>query len=140
MFLRPCDDEAGKFPSDLVIILIRKAQTGGEFDNLTGEGRPIAGLEETHDPMWWVKKKIREENLSFVPVVLDLRRDIEREFERMRRVNFESKVRRLVTSLNARIRWANATNVAGPSTTLTPLDPDAVVRFWHEGRSARVPC
>ena len=67
-----------------------------------------------------MKKKIREENLSFVLAALDLRWDIDREIERMRRVNGESKVRRLVTSLNARIRWANATNVAGPSTTFPP--------------------
>ena len=35
---------------------IRAAIELGAFDNLPGEGRPIADLDQPYDPDWWIKK------------------------------------------------------------------------------------
>jgi hypothetical protein len=47
---------------------IREAQAAGEFDNLPGFGRPIPGIDEPHDELWWVKDKLKREQLSLLPL------------------------------------------------------------------------
>ncbi len=34
---------------------IREAIAAGELENLPGLGKPIAGIDEPYDPLWWVK-------------------------------------------------------------------------------------
>jgi len=34
---------------------IREAIEAGELDDLPGLGKPIAGIDEPYDPLWWVK-------------------------------------------------------------------------------------
>ena len=46
---------------------IREAAERGEFDNLPGAGKPIADLDKPHDELWWVKDKLRREQLSYLP-------------------------------------------------------------------------
>lgn len=43
---------------------IREAMAEGKFDNLPGAGKPIPSLDQPYDPMWWVKKKIAEEQVK----------------------------------------------------------------------------
>ena len=43
---------------------IRRAMAEGAFDNLAGEGKPIPGIDEPYDPLWWVKSWIRRERLA----------------------------------------------------------------------------
>lgn len=43
---------------------IRQAMEEGQFDNLPGLGQPIPDIDEPYDPMWWVKKWMKRENLS----------------------------------------------------------------------------
>lgn len=43
---------------------IQEAQRAGAFDNLPGSGRPLPGLEEPYDPMWWVRKWLKRERLK----------------------------------------------------------------------------
>jgi hypothetical protein len=43
---------------------IRQAMEEGKFDNLPGFGKPIPDIDEPYDPMWWVKKWMRREQLS----------------------------------------------------------------------------
>ena len=40
----------------------------GLLDNLPGEGRPIPGIDESYDPMWWVRAWVRRERLGRVLV------------------------------------------------------------------------
>jgi DnaJ-like protein len=43
---------------------IREAIEAGELENLPGLGKPIPGIDEPYDPLWWVKgwmKRIAEE-------------------------------------------------------------------------------
>lgn len=43
---------------------ILEAKAAGEFDNLPGAGRPIEGIDEPYDPLWWLRKWIRRERLA----------------------------------------------------------------------------
>ena len=52
--------------------LIRAAQDEGKFDNLPGFGKPIPGIDEPHDEFWWIKAKLKREQLSVSgPMLLD---------------------------------------------------------------------
>ena len=46
--------------------LIREGIERGEFDDLPGEGQPLAGLDEARDELWWVREKLRREELEDV--------------------------------------------------------------------------
>jgi hypothetical protein len=118
---------------------IREAREEGAFDNLPGAGKPIAGLESGYDPLWWVKSLVQRERVSALPPALELRRDVERAREQVSRLRDETAVRRLVETLNARIKKVNATSIEGPPTNLAPLDVEAVVAEWRRraGESQR---
>ena len=54
---------------------IRQAAERGEFEDLPGHGAPLADLDKPYDEMWWVKRKLRDEQLSYLPPSLALRKD-----------------------------------------------------------------
>lgn len=114
---------------------IREAQERGEFDGLRGAGRPIADLDRPHDALWWVRKKLREENFSYLPPTLQLRREVEVAEAAIDRARSEREVRALVTAINARIRHVNRTDVIGPPSTVMMLDEDETVRVWRQRRT-----
>jgi hypothetical protein len=43
---------------------INQAIEEGLFDHLPGSGKPIPDIDEPYDPMGWVKKWIRREEMS----------------------------------------------------------------------------
>ena len=43
---------------------IRQAAERGEFSNLPGRGEPIEDLDETYDPLWWVKRWAEREGVT----------------------------------------------------------------------------
>lgn len=43
---------------------IRAAIEAGEFDNLPGLGQPAAIVDEPYDPHWWIRRKLRHEQLG----------------------------------------------------------------------------
>lgn len=43
--------------------------------------KPLADLDEPYDPDWWIKKKLREENLSVLPEALELRLQLDQALE-----------------------------------------------------------
>lgn len=45
--------------------LIQAAMERGEFDNLPGAGKPIPDLDEPYDELWWLRKLIVREQISF---------------------------------------------------------------------------
>lgn len=47
---------------------IRLAMERGDFSDLPGSGSPIDGLEETYDPLWWVKKWAEREGVTAAEV------------------------------------------------------------------------
>ena len=43
---------------------LREAMEQGKFENLPGAGKPIPDLDVAYDPDWWLKKKVREDDIS----------------------------------------------------------------------------
>ncbi|MBX7072525.1 MAG: DUF1992 domain-containing protein [Pirellulales bacterium] len=43
---------------------IRAAIERGEFDNLPGLGQPHPICDELYDPLWWIRRKLRQEALT----------------------------------------------------------------------------
>jgi Domain of unknown function (DUF1992) len=113
---------------------IREATERGEFDNLPGAGKPIADLDKPHDERWWIKQKLRRENLTWVPPTIALRREAEEALLAAYRASSEERVRRIVAEINGRILEGNRKAASGPPLNLTPLDVERVVRTWRERR------
>ena len=105
---------------------IREAREAGELDNLPGEGQPLAGLDDPPDEMWWVKAKLRREDLSCVPDAIAIRRELEALLAALPGLP-EAKARELLVALDARIRKMNATVTSGPPTTVAPLDVETLL-------------
>lgn len=117
---------------------IREAQERGEFDGLRGAGEPIADLDRPYDALWWVRRKLREENFSYLPPTLQLRREVEVAQAAIDRARSEREVREVVTAINARIRHVNRTDVTGPPSTVMVLDEEETVRAWRARRATDV--
>jgi Domain of unknown function (DUF1992) len=100
---------------------IREAQERGEFDDLPGAGKPIAGLDQPYDENWWVRDLLRREA---EPAATPLSREIEGLLDRVSRLTLESSVRDIVGDLNNRLRAQG----------LDPVDVTAVVRAWRDRR------
>ena len=77
--------------------------------------------------MWWVKRKLREENLSLLPDALQIRLDLENALQ----ARTEAGLREALADLNERIARLNSRAVDGPPTTLAPVDIEAVVGRWR---------
>jgi hypothetical protein len=109
---------------------IRAAQAEGQFDNLPGLGRPIPGIDEPHDDLWWVKDKLKREQLSSLPPALAIRLDVEDTLKAIRDLPTEAEVRREVAALNDRIRKTSFAVTWGPPVDVQPLKADDVVAAW----------
>jgi hypothetical protein len=114
---------------------IRDAERRGEFDNLAGKGKPLADIDEPLDELWWVKRKLKDEGVSFLPPALAIRREVELTREAITGADSEERVRDLVTAINARIREVNRSAISGPPTTVMPMNVDDVVARWRAARS-----
>lgn len=115
---------------------IREAEERGEFDDLPGKGKPLPGLDPPHDDLWWVRRKLKDENLSYLPPSLHVRKDRDEAREEIARARSERAVRQIVKDVNQRIREANLSTLHGPPSTVMPLDEEETVRTWHERRAA----
>jgi hypothetical protein len=113
---------------------IREAAERGAFDNLPGAGKPIPDLDEPHDELWWVRRKLRDEQLSYLPPTLALRKAAEEAMEAAARAGSEGQVRRIVADINARIVEGNRKAASGPPPNLVPFDVERVVQTWRERR------
>jgi Domain of unknown function (DUF1992) len=105
---------------------IREAREAGEFDRLQGAGRPLPGLDDPPDELWWIKEKMRREDLSFVPDSIAIRRELEGLLQELPRLD-EAEARARLCDLDVRIRKLNATVTSGPPTTVAPLDVEAIL-------------
>jgi hypothetical protein len=116
---------------------IREAAERGEFDNLPGAGKPIADLDKPHDELWWVKGKLRRENLSYLPPTIALRKEAEDALAAAYQAGSEDQVRRIMADINRKILEGNRKAASGPPLNLMPFDVDRVVRTWRERRGSR---
>jgi Domain of unknown function (DUF1992) len=118
---------------------IREATERGEFDDLPGAGEPIPDLDKPFDELWWVKRKLHSEGLTYQSPSVALRKDAHDALEAASRAGSEAEVRRIVKTINARIREANSKGIAGPSLLLSPFDVERVVQRWREQRGRTTP-
>ncbi|TMM01978.1 MAG: DUF1992 domain-containing protein [Actinobacteria bacterium] len=116
---------------------IRQARERGEFEDLPGTGQPLPDLDRPFDELWWVKEKLRREELSYMAPSVALRQYVHDALQAASRAKSEAEVRRLIAEVNEQIRDANRKGIRGPSLMLMPLDPDRVVREWRLQRSHR---
>jgi len=111
---------------------IREAMERGEFDNLPGAGRPLE-LDPSED--WWVKAKMRREDLGAVlPGPLALRREVERIQQTLAGARTEAEARELCEDLNERVRDHYRRPATGPLIVVRLVDVDAEVARWREAR------
>jgi hypothetical protein len=115
---------------------IRAAEERGAFDNLPGAGKPIPGLMDPDDHMWWLRGLIDREKLpteAMLPPSLALRREVEKLPGTVRSLRTEKAVREHVGDLNHRIRrWIQIP--VGPQVVLREVDVDEVVAGWRANR------
>ena len=116
---------------------IREAEDRGEFDDLPGAGKPIPDLDKPFDEMWWVKDKLRREGLSYMPPSVALRKKAADALVAASRARTEPEVRKIIASINEKIREANRNVISGPSLMLVPHDVERVVQRWRELRQDR---
>jgi DnaJ homologue, subfamily C, member 28, conserved domain len=113
---------------------IREARERGEFDDLPGHGKPLPDLDRPRDELWWVRKKLQREKVSYSPPAISLRREVDDALEQVAAASTETEVRTLVASINDRIRYVNSHTISGPPTSIGVLDVDDVVQKWRQKR------
>jgi hypothetical protein len=113
---------------------IREATERGAFDNLPGAGKPIPDLDKPHDELWWIKRKLRDEGLAWLPPTIALRKEAEAALAAAARAGSEAEVRAIVAGINAKIVEDNRKAASGPPLNLAPFDPERVVACWHAAR------
>ncbi|MER7413700.1 MULTISPECIES: DUF1992 domain-containing protein [Streptomyces] len=116
---------------------IREAEERGDFAQLPGAGKPLPGLDKPYTEQWWVERKMRDENLSYLPPSLALRKDAQEAREKAARARSEREVRTLLDEINSRIEEAVRYPPEGPPHRLVPFDVEAAVEEWRRahGRS-----
>lgn len=113
---------------------VREAQERGEFDNLPGTGKPIPGIDEPYDELWWVKQKLRRENVEWLPPTLALRKTRDDALDRASRAPSEAAIREIIADINAKIVECNRMPGSGPPTNMMPVDVEKIVRRWRDER------
>ncbi len=101
-------------------------------------GRPL-DLSDANDPDWWIKRRLRDEQLVALPPALQLRRDRDDLFAGLDAMHSEVQVREVLEKLDGRIRYSLSHAIAGPPSTLMPLDVDELVEQWCARRPPPVP-
>lgn len=117
---------------------IQQAIRRGEFDDLPGAGKPLQGLGERHDPDWWLRQKIRNEQLSGLgPPALTLRVEHAEFDQRIDQCVREEDARAYVEDFNRRVIEARRQLLGGPPVVTPTHDVDAELAAWRARRDAR---
>ncbi|KRD49712.1 DUF1992 domain-containing protein [Microbacterium sp. Root280D1] len=117
---------------------IQVAIRRGDFDDLPGAGKPLEGLGTHHDPDWWIRRKIEQENLTGLGPPAILLRTEDRELDdQLDLLGREADVRSVLEDFNGRVLEARRQLQGGPPVVTSPRDIDAEVAAWAERRAAR---
>jgi hypothetical protein len=110
---------------------IEAGQAEGRFDDLPGLGKPLPGIDQPRDELWWVRDKLRREGVDHLPPSLAILRTAADAERRAMASPSEPEVRRIIEEVNEEIRRLNRTSSSGPPTTLAPFDVEDVVARWR---------
>ena len=115
---------------------VREAIERGEFDNLSGAGRPLPSINGREDENWWVKGLLEREQLPMpLPSSLALRREVANLPQTLADVPDEPTVRDIIEDLNRRIRDSHRRRVDGPPIVVKPVDVEQAVTDWRRSTS-----
>lgn len=118
---------------------IQQAIRRGEFDDLPGAGKPIPGLGASHDPDWWIRRKIQAEQLTGLgPPALMLRVENTELDARLDELTREDDVREALEDFNRRVVEARRQLLGGPPVVTPTRDVDAELAAWAQRRDARL--
>ncbi|WP_286277980.1 DUF1992 domain-containing protein [Naasia aerilata] len=137
------ESDAGRLTPDqragMVEAAIQQAMRRGDFDDLPGTGKPLPDLHQTHDPDWWIRRKIEREQLTGLgPPALTLRKENEELAGRLDATASEAVVRELLHDFNARVIEARRQLLGGPPVITPTRDVEAEVAAWRSRREARL--
>lgn len=117
---------------------IQQAIRQGEFDDLPGAGKPIPGLGASHDPDWWIRRKIQTEQLTGLgPPALMLRVESAELEQRLDELGREPDVREALEDFNRRVIEARRQLLGGPPVVTPTRDVDAEIAAWEQRRADR---
>jgi hypothetical protein len=116
---------------------IREAAERGEFEDLPGTGKPIPDLDKPNDANWWIRQKLRREDLSYLPPSLALKKEAECAVDHALSAKSEIEVRSIIEQINEKITKANRLGIDGPSVALAPFNTERVLREWQERRTQK---
>lgn len=118
--------------------VIQQAIRRGEFDNLPGAGKPLENLSGTHDPDWWIRRKIERERLTGLgPPALTLRTEHAELDAKLDATGSEARVREILGDFNKRVVEARRQLQGGPPVVTPTRDVEAEVALWRARRDAR---
>jgi hypothetical protein len=113
---------------------IREGQRGGAFDDLDGHGRPIDNIGTIHDEMWWLKAKLRAEDIEYLPPTIAIRAERAAAIHAAMASPKEAKARVIIKDVNARIRYINSHGAGGPPSTTVAIDVEEFIDRWRAAR------
>jgi hypothetical protein len=116
---------------------IREAEERGDFADLPGKGKPIAGIDRPLRDGEWIAAYARREKLpvtAMLPPALALAKELEDLPQTLATIRAEKLVRDVLTDLNRRIREARLSHLGGPPMLARPVDVEQVVRDWRTAR------
>lgn len=117
---------------------IQQAIRRGDFDDLPGAGKPLPGLGGTHDPDWWIRRKIEREQLRGLgPPAIMLRVENAELDDRLDELGHEESVRETLEDFNRRVVEARRQLLGGPPVVTPIRDVEAEVAAWRQRREQR---
>lgn len=116
---------------------IREAAARGSFDDLPGQGKPLADAGP-YDEDWWLKELAKREQVGpyALPVPLALRREAQDLSAGITKARSEKELRETVADFNARAEKARRRPHEGPSVHIPSVDAEQAVEAWRELRAA----
>ena len=118
---------------------IEQGRRDGLFDGLDGEGKPIDGLDGPRDEDWWVKAKLRREEIEYLPPTIAIRGERDAAVTAALAAADEVEARRILEQINDRIRYVNSHAVSGPPSTVWVVDVESILERRRLERPAEPP-
>ena len=132
---QPTMDQRTHYVENAIAQAIRR----GDFDNLPGAGKPLTHLTGTHDPDWWIRRKIERERLTGLgPPALTLRTENEELAAKLDALGSERAVREHLDDFNRRVVEARRQLQGGPPVVTPTRDVEEEVAAWRGRREERI--